>query len=175
MISAQTLRVCREGKPVSTFPDHALAEFGIERGRPQRHVGAIPQGHRHLSGFAVDLDVTEELHAGDGGRFCLSRPGALMNLTSGPKVLSSSLGPNVPRPAVRRRTPRTGRNPGIAPCRGCSNARRHNAHPPSAKTVLVTPDVLMKRSRSAISSSRPRGGPSPCANASEPFLLGASS
>ncbi|WP_349016975.1 hypothetical protein [Bradyrhizobium sp. Arg237L] len=24
MISAQTLRVCREGKPVSTFPDHAL-------------------------------------------------------------------------------------------------------------------------------------------------------
>src|SRR3984893_15122538 len=25
MISAQTLRVCREGKPVSTFPDHALA------------------------------------------------------------------------------------------------------------------------------------------------------
>ena len=28
MISAQTLRVCREGKPVPTFPDHALgAEF----------------------------------------------------------------------------------------------------------------------------------------------------
>jgi hypothetical protein len=25
MISAQTLRVCREEKPVSTFPDHALA------------------------------------------------------------------------------------------------------------------------------------------------------
>jgi hypothetical protein len=24
MISAQTLRVCREGKPVSTFPDHAV-------------------------------------------------------------------------------------------------------------------------------------------------------
>src|SRR5215470_13187120 len=24
MISSQTLRVCREGKPVSTFPDHAL-------------------------------------------------------------------------------------------------------------------------------------------------------
>ncbi len=26
MISAQTLRVCREGKPVPTFPDHALAD-----------------------------------------------------------------------------------------------------------------------------------------------------
>jgi len=25
MISAQTLCICREGKPVSTFPDHALA------------------------------------------------------------------------------------------------------------------------------------------------------
>jgi hypothetical protein len=25
MISAQTLRVCREGKPVPTFPDHAPA------------------------------------------------------------------------------------------------------------------------------------------------------
>jgi len=27
MISAQTLRVCREGKPVPTFPDQALIEF----------------------------------------------------------------------------------------------------------------------------------------------------
>ena len=40
MISAQTLRVCREGKPLHTFPDHALpshlAGFGleaVERGR----------------------------------------------------------------------------------------------------------------------------------------------
>src|SRR5450631_2374972 len=41
-----------------------LPELGIERCRPQRHVGAIPQGHRHLSGCTLDLDVTEELHAG---------------------------------------------------------------------------------------------------------------
>src|SRR5882762_5640919 len=27
MISAQTLCVCREGKPVSTFPDHSLERF----------------------------------------------------------------------------------------------------------------------------------------------------
>jgi hypothetical protein len=27
MISAQTLRVCREGKPVPTFPDHALGRL----------------------------------------------------------------------------------------------------------------------------------------------------
>jgi hypothetical protein len=28
MISGQTLRVCPEGKPVSTFPDHALKQKG---------------------------------------------------------------------------------------------------------------------------------------------------
>src|SRR5258708_4811874 len=28
MISAQTLCVCREGKPLRTFPDHALDVFG---------------------------------------------------------------------------------------------------------------------------------------------------
>jgi hypothetical protein len=27
MISGQTLRVCPEGKPVPTFPDHAQASF----------------------------------------------------------------------------------------------------------------------------------------------------
>src|SRR6202034_3407700 len=32
----------------------------------------------------------------DGGRFCLPGPGAFMNFTSGPKLLSSSFGPNVP-------------------------------------------------------------------------------
>src|SRR4030088_701165 len=31
MISAQTLRVCREGKPVPTFPDHALGFRGSPR------------------------------------------------------------------------------------------------------------------------------------------------
>src|SRR6266436_8948053 len=36
MISAQTLRVCREGKPVSTFPDHALCPPEIARLRPRQ-------------------------------------------------------------------------------------------------------------------------------------------
>src|SRR5882724_12163033 len=31
MISAQTLRVCREGKPVPTFPDHALGVASLTR------------------------------------------------------------------------------------------------------------------------------------------------
>src|SRR6266568_2107454 len=38
MISGQTLRVCPEGKPVPTFPDHALkaarlVELGLKRGK----------------------------------------------------------------------------------------------------------------------------------------------
>ena len=41
----------------------------VERRRPQRHVGAIAQGHGHLPGRAVDLDVSEELQAAQGGRF----------------------------------------------------------------------------------------------------------
>src|ERR1700736_4996907 len=36
MISAQTLRVCREGKPVPTFPDHALS--GVEGCKPSLQV-----------------------------------------------------------------------------------------------------------------------------------------
>ena len=34
MISAQTLRVCREGKPVPTFPDHALRHAIANSARP---------------------------------------------------------------------------------------------------------------------------------------------
>ena len=36
----------------------------IERRRPQCDVGAVAQRHRHLPAGALDLDVTEELHAG---------------------------------------------------------------------------------------------------------------
>src|ERR1700676_3301444 len=39
MISAQTLRVCREGKPVSTFPDHASVS-------PTASASAIRDGRR---------------------------------------------------------------------------------------------------------------------------------
>ena len=39
MISAQTLRVCREGKPLRTFPDHALAlnEHTLAKGQSVVH------------------------------------------------------------------------------------------------------------------------------------------
>jgi len=44
----------------------------------------------------------------------------------------------------------------------------------AATTVLPNPCARDEAQEIAISSSRPRGGPSPCANASDPFLLGAS-
>src|SRR5712675_1224455 len=47
MISAQTLRVCREGKPVPTFPDHALADtvgavIGFKPGADRIDFGGKP-------------------------------------------------------------------------------------------------------------------------------------
>ncbi|HTF73830.1 MAG TPA: hypothetical protein VK620_05780, partial [Bradyrhizobium sp.] len=41
MISGQTLRVCPEGKPVSTFPDHAQRIPAIKKGAARRAVPAI--------------------------------------------------------------------------------------------------------------------------------------
>src|SRR5258708_18772941 len=46
MISAQTLRVCREGKPVPTFPDHALVLLRHKFIRSRRAAEARQQGHR---------------------------------------------------------------------------------------------------------------------------------
>ena len=50
MISAQTLRVCREGKPVPTFPDHALAWISPTCGiRKARSAVKIPEEYLQLS------------------------------------------------------------------------------------------------------------------------------
>ena len=70
--------VTRSGRfsPGRPRPDRAtdvrrqLARIGratrlrVQRGRPQRDIGAVAQGHRHLAGLALDLDMAEELHAG---------------------------------------------------------------------------------------------------------------
>src|SRR5450631_1597561 len=64
-----------------------LPEIGIERGRPQRHVGAIPQRHRHLSGCTLDLDVTEELHPGRWRQVLLVEARRLDELHLGPKSI----------------------------------------------------------------------------------------
>src|ERR1700736_5239058 len=50
MISGQTLRVCPEGKPVSTFPDHALALrlHAVDMFRTRKSAGA------HVDGVALD-------------------------------------------------------------------------------------------------------------------------
>src|SRR5467141_4835873 len=51
MISAQTLRVCREGKPVPTFPDHALARSVAD---PCQHRLESDAGQLQRGAFEVD-------------------------------------------------------------------------------------------------------------------------
>src|SRR5882724_12796358 len=46
MISAQTLRVCREGKPVSTFPDHAPEGTVYSAFSPRTSRGVFPYWRR---------------------------------------------------------------------------------------------------------------------------------
>jgi hypothetical protein len=48
MISGQTLRVCPEGKPVPTFPDHALVRQNAARSSP-----AQPWRFRAVPGSGV--------------------------------------------------------------------------------------------------------------------------
>src|SRR6476469_468721 len=45
-LALQAMLRCQSGGGAARLLPH----FWIERGRPQRHVGAIPQGHLHLSG-----------------------------------------------------------------------------------------------------------------------------
>src|SRR5713101_8664078 len=71
MISGQTLRVCPEGKPVPTFPDHALlfetipagirrepaAEFLRQRAQRRHHV-LWPPGSRIIQRPATKRRIT---------------------------------------------------------------------------------------------------------------------
>ena len=53
-LRANAFRVCREGKPVPTFPDHAL-----EKSPDQRHIGRAgdqePDGERQLDALAEGM------------------------------------------------------------------------------------------------------------------------
>src|SRR3981081_366518 len=60
MISAQTLRVVREGKPVPTFPDHALARASITKAhasQSRQFDGRPPQIDAEHRAEQVDLDA----------------------------------------------------------------------------------------------------------------------
>src|SRR6202051_3134311 len=66
MISAQTLRVCREGKPVPTFPDHALVLLSQKTASRRLKESAIwgdsgfgdrRRGWADGVGMAVNLDL----------------------------------------------------------------------------------------------------------------------
>ena len=54
MISGQTLRVCPEGKPVPTFPDHALRiSHGLPLGQYNRIVRRVENARRPLYFIAI--------------------------------------------------------------------------------------------------------------------------
>src|ERR1700733_14550099 len=60
MISAQTLRICREGKPLHTFPDHALVipRAGIDRAeRPQ----CRRFGYRRRDRMLADIGLPQRI------------------------------------------------------------------------------------------------------------------
>jgi len=59
------------------------ARLRIERGRPQRNVGAVAQGYGHPAGLALDLHVTEELHALRGREVLLALIGRFDELHFG--------------------------------------------------------------------------------------------
>src|SRR6202043_2267030 len=65
MISAQTLRVCREGKPVPTFPDHAL--------------NGLTAGCRR----ALELDCGSGAYQKGALRTCPLRAGLSINVIAG--------------------------------------------------------------------------------------------
>src|ERR1700687_4113486 len=60
VISAQTLRVCREGKPVPTFPDHALAsarnafDFRLDDALHQPWQIVVEPGFQHRPQHLLD-------------------------------------------------------------------------------------------------------------------------
>src|SRR5258708_36212886 len=56
MISAQTLRVCREGKPLHTFPDHAVT---VQRIRCRRSSAAstTPRGTNRAKAMLILVPV----------------------------------------------------------------------------------------------------------------------
>src|SRR4051812_21527018 len=67
MISGQTLRVCPEGKPLHTFPDHALdAEFGYHAARISMHL-ALRAAHEPAGSRAGGGPAALRDHARDNG------------------------------------------------------------------------------------------------------------
>ena len=60
MTSAQTHRVCREGKPLHTFPDHALSR-PISHRQPLQPAQERGFGPRRIAGQFDPIDPSEQL------------------------------------------------------------------------------------------------------------------
>src|SRR5712672_4248436 len=79
MISAQTLRVCREGKPVPTFPDHALetskSNPATSRSPDPVSPQNLPMGKPKPRSDSPDVAVTQ-IRGLPGGELILALEGA---------------------------------------------------------------------------------------------------
>src|ERR1700733_6735061 len=76
MISAQTLRVCREGKPVPTFPDHALTmpatPVAVSAAAEIRHLHQL-RNHAHHVTAAGTAEHAREVAAAHAHAITLRR------------------------------------------------------------------------------------------------------
>ena len=73
-----------------------VSGLGLKLLTENRHSVDILQAHRHRTVTAVDVDLAEELQAGERGRLAWPAAAPSENTTCGPKVSSSALGPKVP-------------------------------------------------------------------------------
>src|SRR5258705_1289346 len=65
-LRANAFRVCREGKPVTTFPDHALARPVERLHKPDElrrswHLDKAPDAFRTISEVAEELDIPQHV------------------------------------------------------------------------------------------------------------------
>src|SRR6266567_6289054 len=68
MISGQTLRVCPEGKPVPTFPDHALEELMRRRIRLSA-VQGCSGAYERLEGILIYFIIFMDIDSAPGVAF----------------------------------------------------------------------------------------------------------
>ena len=124
-------------------------------------VADVLQRHGHHLGRAVDRDVAEELQAEQGARFSpCSALGLLKHRAAGPKVLSSSVGAQVPAWIGPDTNSQNGSKSWKCARFGIVVVRRRVVHVGGEPHRVADAGMLDERQRSAISSSRPRGGPS---------------
>ena len=184
MISAQTLRVCREGKPLHNFPDHALVCGGRQRLR-RSFDGALRDQPLQFGNAGAAIGAGLELGAdarprcarrSQWHRRSVARPTPKQAQTMGPVLATPSVGAARQQQAAlivgERVQPRTGSSPrpsrrhhargrrtGRSRCgRRRTSAARYTPPPKSRYSAISSPAAARsqagQRARSALSANR---------------------